>query len=872
MDKTAIRKFAIWARQRLIDEIIVKAQLVGITEKEIAEPFKTAGGLEVYALPNGETYTLQGGELTQRRRLVEVIKTQMRGSNLKTAFRNVVEEVAYTWFNRLIAVRFMEVNDYLDVKVLSSSNDKVETDLMLDYRDIELGLNSNDLKQLEQWQRSGKPNDLDNIFRLLFIRKCNDLNKILPGLFEKTDDYMELLFSASVVNPEGIIRHLIEDIPEDDFNVNKGGQVEIIGWLYQYYNSEPKEQVFANLKKNIKITKENIPAATQFFTPDWIVRYMVENSLGRLWVSGHPNENLQKGWKYYLPEAEQELEAAEELQKLAQDYAKIKIEEIKCIDPCCGSGHILVYIFDLLMQIYDGMGYMPRDAVQSIISNNLFGLDIDKRAVQLSYFAVMMKARQYDNRAFGRHLTPKIYAVEESNGITPDTILYFGKTKELKQALEKLVQEMHDAKEYGSLVKVSGYNWQEIYARFEEIKQDTSLDKIYAMDMLPMVQVAEVLAQKYHVVVTNPPYMGGSGMAAKLSEYVKANFPDSKTDLFACFMEQGNFMTTKNGYNCMVTMQSWMFLSSFEAMRKKILQTKTITNLMHMENMVMGIAFGTAVTIMQDAVIAGFKGTYNQIKLCDIENGYPKEFPVKGNRFAQVSTDNFSKIPGSPVAYWVGEKVIDCFNGAKRIGEIAEPKQGLATADNSRFLRFWSEVRDFSLFFDCSSHILSKKSSQKWYPYNKGGGYRKWYGNNEFVINWQNDGFLLRNFMGSVIRSPQFYFLNCGSWCKITSGLFSMRYIPLGFLFDVAGCSLFADESKLFYLIGFLNSCVSRILLSVISPTLNYEVGHIANLPVIICDLDKESVDKIVLANISLSKTDWDMYETSWDFERHPLV
>lgn len=674
MDKPAIKKFAVWARNKLITDTQYRAGLVGVTETAVAEPLPQSNEtVQFFDVGLPQPYRIEGEAVTQRQRFVaELNKETAKQGSYTAAYQTVVDKVAYTWFNRLIAVRYMEVNDLLPsrTRVLSSADGRAEPQIVTSPFDAVL-----DYSPAEQQQIVALKNDnkLDEAFRLLFLKQCAALGDCLPRLFEQVDDYMPLLLALSFTDKDGVVCHLVNDIPESDWQ----DAVQIVGWLYQYYNTEPKEQVFANLKKNIKISKENIPAATQLFTPDWIVRYMVENSLGRLWSEGHPNFDKSE-WKYYLDEAPQEPQVAQQLADLRKGYAALTPEDIKCIDPCMGSGHILAYLFDVLMQIYRSAGYGDRDAAASIVEHNLYGLEIDDRAAQMAYFVVMMKGCHYDSRFLRRHLNPHVYAIQESEELTADALGRLGKQE---SAVRALLDGFKNAKEYGSILqpKVTLAELDALQEQLREVDGASDMgsftDQFVAGQLLrvlcPLVEQARMLVQKYDVVVTNPPYMGGSGMNARLSDYVKKFYPDSKSDLFAMFIEHGNEMVKRAGFNCMVTMQSWMFLSSFEKMRVNALQTKTITNLMHMENMVMGIAFGTAVTVFQNAAVHGYKGTYNQIKLQDIENDVPKQFPIQGNRFAQVSTDNFSKIPGSPVAYWVKEPLRKIFATYPNLSKIA---------------------------------------------------------------------------------------------------------------------------------------------------------------------------------------------------------
>lgn len=885
MNKTAIKNFAVWARNKLIADITYKAGLIGVSENGIAQPLpQSSKDLQFFDIGTKDYAQVAGKDIEQRKALVRAIQEKEANSDYAAAFKAVVEEVAYTWFNRLIAIRFMEVNEYLPsrIRVLSSENPaKIEPDFVTTPFDTDMEFTTGEQDKIMQLKDENK---LDDLFRMLFIKQCNKLHEILPELFEETNHYTELLLSISFTDNDGVVYHLVHDIDEDDFNVEKEGQVEIIGWMYQYYNIEPKDETFALLKKNVKITKERIPAATQLFTPDWIVRYMVENSLGRLWVEGHPSDSLKENWKYYLEEAEQEADVQAQLEQIRAEYRNLNPEDIKVIDPCMGSGHILVYCFDVLMQIYESQGYTQRDAAQSILENNLFGLDIDKRAAQLSYFAVMMKARQYDRRIFNREIKPHVYVIEESNGINRGQLQYFGvnlspvEKNEAKQQMEALLETMIDAKEYGSILNVENYDW-DLLQQFAESIDDAgqmTFDTVGIDEtqkkLLFLIRLGQVMAQKYDVVVTNPPYMGASGMGAGLSKYVKDNYPDSKSDLFACFIERGNQMTAKNGYNCMVTMQSWMFLSSFEKMREKLLHGTTITNLMHMENMVMGIAFGTAVTVLKNNYQANFKGTYNHIKMQDIEDGIPKEFPVIGNRFAQVSTSNFSKIPGSPVAYWVSQQTLNAFRNPS-LGDYGYPKQGFATGDNNRFLRLWQEVAFDKIGFQFANREEAKYSGKKWFPCNKGGGFKRWYGNNAYLANWENDGTEMIAFKGSVIRNPQFYFRQGMTWSSLTSGKLSMRYSPTGYIFESKGSVCFMkDDSNLYYILGLMNTeIVSRMLL-ILSPTLDYHEGPMSKVPIVIDNRYFAEVNEIVKENIKIVKVDYDSYETSWDFSTHPLV
>ena len=869
MNKNAIKKFATEARRELISRVSQRALKYGISDKEVGNPNDDSVG----------GHLLSSTEKKQRAALIAQIKEK--------GYEQVMEEVAYTWFNRFSALRFMEVNGYLPshVRVFTDEENNFKPQIISEA--IHLELDGLDMEKVYAYKEA---NDNDELYKYLLITQCNALNSVLPGMFQKIADYTELLFPDNLLREGSVIQQMIELIPEDDWK----DAVQIIGWLYQYYNSEKKDDVFAALKKNVKITKENIPAATQLFTPDWIVRYMVENSLGRLWLEGHPDVKEQllpteeeqsayvagnrdpedTKWHYYLEEAEQEPEVQAKLAEIRKEYAALTPEQLKVIDPCSGSGHILAYMFDVLMKIYESYGYTTREAVASIVENNLYGLDIDDRAAQLAYFAVMMKARQYDRRFFSRGIQPHVYAIAESNHVDSFALEYFcnGDTK-LKKAMDTIISELHDAKEYGSIITVSQQEWSALYDRFAEITEDINMSRETALrELLPLVQVAEALVQKYDAVVTNPPYMGSSGMNAKLTDFVKKNYPDSKSDLFSCFIEHSNGMIKRNRFNCMVTMQSWMFLSSFEKMREKVLRTKSITNLMHMENMVMGIAFGTAVTVFRNDYVTGYKGTYNQIKLQDIENDKPRVFPVLENRFAQTSTDSFSKIPGSPVAYWVSEKTIASFEKGI-LADVADTKQGFATGDNNRFLKFWQEVDWNTVGLNYSSRELAKESFKKWFPTNKGGSYRKWYGNNIYLANWKNDGSEMRAFSGSVIRNPQYYFRQGITWSSLSSGGLSMRFSPTGFIFESKESMCYLkDECNLFYVLALMNTKVVDSMLNILAPTLDYHEGPMSKVPVVIDSNRKKLIDEKAKVCVNICKNDWDSYETSWDFVTHPFI
>ena len=880
MNKTALKNFAIWARKKLISDITYSAGLLAVNENGIGEPLpQSRSDLQLFDIGTKDYAEVKGERISQRNSLVSAIRAKAEElDNYKVAFEYIVEEVAYTWFNRMIAIRFMEVNGYLPIRVLSSESGKHEPDIVTTPFDAGLEFTGEESGRIYELRDN---NRLEELFRMLFIRECNHLHDILPELFEATNDYSELLLSLSYTDKDGVVFHLVNDISEDDFNIEKEGQVEIIGWMYQYYNTEPKDKVFAALKKNVKITKENIPAATQLFTPHWIVRYMVENSLGRLWIEGHPDDDLRQCWEYYLDEAEQEPQVQAQLEEIRAGCREISPEDIRIIDPCMGSGHILVYAFDVLMQIYSAQGYSERDAAKLIVEKNLWGLDIDRRAYQLAYFAVMMKARQYNRRILTSGIKPNLFVIDDNRALTPEIIEYIadGDSK-IAADLRSISNDLTNAREYGSIINVQPVDFSGLIERIGVIAQSDELNliamenkRIVCEKILPLVKQAQTLSQKYDVVCTNPPYMGGSGMNSVLSEYVKRCYSEAKSDLFAAIIIKCLEFTKQNGYSSLVTMQSWMFLSSFEEMRTKLLTLNTLTTLMHMENMVMGIAFGTAVSVFRKGAVKGYKGTYNQIKLADIENAKPKSFPVAGNRFAQVSSDNFSKIPGMPVAYWVSVNTINAFDKPKLESGVNAVK-GLDTCDNDTFVRFWNEVDIHNINF--SARSSEDTFEAKWYPYCKGGGYSKWYGFMDKVVDWKDDGNILRNLRdsnGKIKSRPQnirYYFKEGLTWSTITGYKLSLRYMN-HCIFGGGGSAMFMS-SNLYYNLCFVNSKVTEYFLSFMNPTLNFLVGDILGLPIIIDESKKEVVESLARNNINISKIDWDSFEPSWDFKTPPLL
>lgn len=865
MDKNAIKKFAVWARTELIARVSLKGVEYGITEDNIEDANVDSVG--------GKVLTVN--EKKQRQALIAEINDK--------GYKQVMEEVAYTWFNRFSALRFMEVNGYLPshVRVFTDEENNFKPQIITEAIHLDLdGLNMEEVYELKDAEK------IEELYKYLLIVQCNALNKILPGMFQKIADYTELLLPDNLLREGSVIQQMIELIPEDDWK----DAVQIIGWLYQYYNSEKKDDVFAALKKNVKITKENIPAATQLFTPDWIVRYMVENSLGRLWLEGHPdvkeqllpteeeqsayaagNRDLEDTkWHYYLEEADQEPEVQAQLAEIRKEYAALTPDRLKVIDPCSGSGHILAYMFDVLMKIYESYGYTTREAVASIVENNLYGLDIDDRAAQLAYFAVMMKARQYDRRFFSRGIQPHVYAIVESNHVDKFAVDYFcnGDMK-LTAAMDTIIKELHDAKEYGSILTVTPQDWSMLYDRFAEITEDINMFRDTVLrELLPLVQVAEALAHKYDVVVTNPPYMSASGMSSKLSNYVKKNYPDSKSDLFAVFIEHCGYMAKKNGYQAMITQQVWMFIAGYERLREKLLSYKVI-NMLHLGarafNEIPGEVVQTVSFILNLSYISDYSGTYCKLLTGKSEAEKEKDFFDVKQRFATKQAI-FSGIPRTEYIYWVSDALLHAFTHYKKVSDYFTVRNGLTTGDNNRFLRLWFEVQKENI-------------GSKWFPCNKGGTFRRWYGNKDYLIDWENNGFALKNFtdiktgkLRSTLRNIDFNFLPSVVVGHVASGDLPFRYVEGGFISESAVNSIYPldNEMSLIYLLGILNSKSCNYISKMLSPTLGVSPEDILNIPIVV--RDESIVSSVVKNTLAISKIDWDSFETSWDFQHHPLL
>ena len=883
MDKNAIKRFAVWARTELIARVSLKGVEYGITEDNLEDANADSVGGKV----------LTADEKKQRQALIAEIDDK--------GYKQVMEEVAYTWFNRFSALRFMEVNGYLPshVRIFTDEENNFKPQIITEAIHLDLdGLNMEKVYELKDAEKT------EELYKYLLIVQCNALNKILPGMFQKIADYTELLLPDNLLREGSVIQQMIELIPEDDWK----DAVQIIGWLYQYYNSEKKDDVFAALKKNVKITKENIPAATQLFTPDWIARYMVENSLGRLWLEGHPDVKEQllpteeeqsayaignrdqedTKWHYYLEEAEQEPEVQVQLSEIRKEYAALTPDQLKVIDPCSGSGHILAYMFDVLMKIYESYGYTTREAVASIVENNLYGLDIDDRAAQLAYFAVMMKARQYDRRFFSRGIQSHVYAIVESNHVDKFAVDYFcnGDMK-LTAAMDTIISELHDAKEYGSILTVTPQDWSALYDRFVEITEDINMSRDTALrELLPLVQVAEAMAQKYDVVVTNPPYMGASNMNPKLNDFIKKNYADYKSDFFSAFVIHASQMTKQSGYCGFFTPYVWMFIQSYEKMRNYLYNQTTVETLIQFEYSAFEEATVPVCTFVFQNRHIEKKGCY--LRLVDFRGGMEvqrqKTLEAIENHdcgfYYERSTNNFSEIPGSPVAYWVSAQVRNAFANNPLIEDVLETRNGMSTTNNNLFLKMWFEPCIEKCGFGSFTATSAKESSKKWFRYNKGGEFRRWYGNNDYVVNWENDGEKLKKYVseryGSYskeIRSEDRYFYESITWSGVTSSQTGFRFSSQGAIFDSGANGLFADETEILkYTLGFLNTKLVVDFVKCKNPTINTGSGTVGKLPICIQDEKIKPVNMLVDKCIEQSKIDWDSFETSWDFQHHPLL
>ena len=871
MDKNKIKKFAINARHHLRDTVEVKLAGLGITANKINNELPISTTDKKYYVDDNENNTLTGAQIGWRRDIVNELKNRDYDNDPKTAFNDFVEEVAYTWFNRIIALRFMEVNNYLPsrVRVLTSEEGKAEPDIVDEAMEIEddLGGYSDQEKELITNALTDKtPKLMDRLYMMLFIKQCDALSEILPGLFEKTRNYLKLLFTPHY--DRGVIQDLINEIPESYFDVNKEGQVQIIGWLYQYYNSEPHRKILD--EKNKAIQKDSIPAATQLFTPDWVVRYMVDNSLGKYYLERHPESSIKSDLKYLLPSKIEEISDSKE------------ITEYKILDNAMGSGHILIYVFDLLMKMYVEQGYSQRDAARQIIENNIFGLEIDKRAFQLAYFSLMMKGREYDRRFFRR--APKINLYYFNDLHVKDDFYDLIDDAKIKEDLKKLVSDFSDATELGSIIKIDkSVDVNAIRSAVENIQIKSGLD-VFGYDqmkryILKTLDILKIMSAKYETVITNPPYM--NRFDKTLKKYLKDNYKDYSKDLFSVFVCHNLKMLAKGGYAGYMTPLVWMFIKTYEPLRKEIINNLNLNSLIQMEYN----AFREVMVPIDTFVLKNTNekiGTYIRLSAFKGDMSVQKQKVLEAIDNPKVeylytaNQNDFYKIPNSPIAYWASQNLFKDFEKGTPLGQLVDAKVGLQTGDNKKFLRQWFEVQIDNISFSSRSIEESVESKKKWFPYNKGGAYRKWYGNYDYVVNWQNDGYEIRHFTdnrGKVRSRPQntdSYFKPSITWSLITSSLFSMRYRLAGSIHDVSGMSLFYKDQDLKIIMGLMNTKVGQYLLSMLNPTINFQIGNIISVPFLASNYDNSR--EIIQNSIKLSEQDWDAFETSWDFKRSSLL
>lgn len=867
MNKKVLKEFAVYARNELREQIALRAQAFGVTSK--GSPVLVTGA--DYVEINGNKYPVSYKNSIQK--LLREVETK--------GYDNVIEEVAYTWFNRLIAIRYMEVHNYLPskVRVLSSeTKGKVDPDILTDYQYTDLSVNKEEVASLlAQGNR-------EEAFRKLLAAQCNELNNIMPFLFEKLADYSELLLPESLLHADSLINKLGKDLEDADFE-----HVEVIGWLYQYYISEKKDEVFAGLKTNKKITKENIPAATQLFTPNWIVRYMVENSLGHMWLESHFESDLKEEMKYYVEPAEQENEVKVKLEELRNP--NLSPEEITIMDPACGSGHILVYAFDLLYKIYEERGYPTKEIPTLILEKNLYGIDIDDRAAQLASFALMMKAREKAKRIFRNVPRLNVISIQESNSILIEQATdLIGETDDEKEEIKDLLTTFMDAKNFGSILQPKKVNFDKYIVKIKELEKagQVTLENFEVYEQLDVINEiliqGRVLTSQYNVVITNPPYMGSKSMNDKLSKYVRKYYKNSKADLFAVFMERCNEFTKPNGFHAEINQHSWMFLSSFEKIRNQILLNQTIYSMIHLGSKAFEEVGGEVVQstafVLRNNSMKKYTGSY--FRFVDIENSAGKEHAfISKNNLYETSSDRYYSIPEFPIAYWATDQEIAGFKSGKLIIDVAAPKAGLATGDNTKFQRSWYEIIFKDIGFNYNQSIDTHDKVHKWFPCNSGGKFRKWYGNNEVVVNWYDNGYEIRNFKnknGKLKSRPQnveYYFKEGITWTKLGSSNFGARYKEKGFIFDDTGRSAFSkDQEDINLILGIFCSKIAVQYMSILNPTLSFTNGDINRIPIVNINDEKvkNKINNLVENCIDLSRIDWNSFETSWDFKLHPFL
>lgn len=858
MDKRALQLYAAWAKNNLKSQIEVSLKALGINSKK---DIKIARKVGDYTIIDGDSNSYPGDLKEKRDSIVKLVETD--------GYEQVIEEFAYTWFNRIVALRFMEVHDFLPhgFRVLSSRDGGVEPEIMkhLDLVKDELKL---DLSAVEPLYAQGK---LDEAYSYILFRQCRALSGILPMLFDKDQDYLELLLPKALLKGETFITKLM-GIGEENFL----NDVEVIGWLYQFYVADDR-QAFRDAKV---VTKDLIPTLTQVFTPDWIVRYMAENSIGRIWLESYPNSQLKSGMKYYVEDAKQEADIQKKIDEIK--YKNVNPEDIRIIEPCCGSGHILVYVFDLLYKMYEERGYQNREIPTLILKNNLVGLEIDKRAAQLASFSLIMKARTLNSRFFSNnyYIKPAVYEILDSRELLKNNYeeslneFHFLTTDEIKE-IKWLVEKFRYAKTVGSLLKFEKKNYDLIECAIEKIKNNAVLN-IFNSNFLSdgirclknLLVQAKIMSAKYDVMITNPPYLGISKMEKEPKDYLIKNYPNSKSDMFAMFMEAP--YVKNNGFIAIVNPDSWMFLVSFEQLRKKIIKEQSIVNMIHLGMGAFDATVQTTSFVIRNAAIGG-NGVYFRLVG---EKDKEAAFLTGGGIIMNISC--YNSIPGNLMAYWISPKIIESFAKGQKVSDYFDARQGIATANNDLFLKLWFEVSKKSIGFNITDKIQAFYIGKKWFPYTKGGEFRKWYGNEDYVINWENDGKMIKDFDKAVVRNQEYYFFECISWSDISSAKISFKYKSKGHIFDAAGPALFAKDDKKInnYVFGILNSKIINVISRFMSPALHFSVGQVAEYPIIECTEEQinKNVDAYVKENVALSKKDWDSFETSWDFKKHPLI
>ena len=852
MDKNAIKKYAVWAREELIEKVTARAVKYEIVKDKELNPSLDS--------INGEV--LSESEKNERKALIKKIN--------EDGYDQVMEEVAYTWFNRFIAIRFMEVNGYLPshIRVFSNENGEFRPQILSEAIHLEMpGL---DMEKVLAYKEDSNE---DELFKYLLKVQCNALNEILPQMFQKLEDYTELLLPDYLLREGSVIETQVNDIPEDNFDISSdNGQIEIIGWMYQYYISAKHEEVVDPLHGKV-VKKEEVPAATQLFTTDWVVRYLIDNSVGRYWIERNPESQLAKELTYFVTPKDGQIKYVDE---------KIAPQDVTVFDPCVGSGHFLVYAFEVLMKIYVEYGFSERDAASEIIKNNIYGLDIDGRATQLAYFAVMMKARQYDRRFFTRGIQPQIYEIMESNNADKSSIDYFcGNDAVIKNDVEVLLDTLKDAKEFGSILQMPEVDFEKIYERFAQVADEISMYNTYLLgEFKTIISPAYLMSKKYAVVATNPPYLNKYDPILK--KFITENYGDYKGDLFSVFMYRNFDFCVEGGYSGFMTPMVWMFILTYEKLRTFIIKNKAISTLIQFEYS----AYEEATVPICTFVLQNGKNNSNGLyfRLSEFKGGMEVQRKkvleaLEGNTdyFFEANQTDYLVIPSNPIAYWLSSTMFEIFRNSKTLAEVAKPRQGLATSDNDRFLRFWQEVSLDKIGFAIKGIEDQEQFNYKWFPCTKGGNFRRWYGNNFYVINWENDGEEIKEYAASLyknytrtIKNIPLYFKKGLTWSTISSGLFSLRYVPEGFIFETKGAMCFVEDKYLYGVLALYNTNVMQNFLQVISPTLDYHEGSLGRTPII---LESDSkIDEIATECVSLSKSDWDSFETSWDFQIHPLV